>query len=148
MKIKFEQFKMKKINEYRFNLMMAASIETSTSFNVYLYIIEQALCLFLSRCLGRYFSKNSNWRAFKAPCRFWRINSTASSYGMPSSMRARATMTGARPKPATQWIATQVFGFCLNCSFNKPNHLSLISGGGVWPSGKAASFYLYDNCYN
>lgn len=31
-----------------------------------------------------------------------RINSTAPSYFKPSSIRARATRTGARPRPATQ----------------------------------------------
>lgn len=104
------------------------------------HIIEQGPERGLRRCLGRYFSRNSSCFVLSAPRRFDRMSSTASSYVMPSSIRANATITGALPKPATQWIATQVFGFERNCSFSRLNHWSRISGGGVWPSGNAASW--------
>jgi hypothetical protein len=42
-----------------------------------------------------------------------RISSTAPSYFKPNSIKANATMTGARPNPATQWTATQPSGFSL-----------------------------------
>lgn len=42
------------------------------------------------------------------------INSTAASYLSPNSIKAKATSTGARPNPATQWTATQVSGSSVN----------------------------------
>lgn len=39
-----------------------------------------------------------------------RIISTAASYFRPSSIKATATKTGARPSPATQWTATHASG--------------------------------------
>ena len=47
------------------------------------------------RFFGRYFSKNSNCLVLIAPLRFDLIKSTASSYDIPSSMSANATITGA-----------------------------------------------------
>lgn len=43
-----------------------------------------------------------------------RINSTAPSYFNPNSIRAKATRTGALPRPATQWTAMHASGFSLN----------------------------------
>ena len=112
------------------------------------HMIEQGPERGLRRCLGRYFSRNSSCLVLSAPRRFDRMSSTASSYVMPSSIRANATITGALPKPATQWIATQVFGFERNCSFSRLNHWSRISGGGVWPSGNAASCNILNHFSN
>merc|ERR1719319_110388 len=42
-----------------------------------------------------YLERNSSWRELMAPRLFFLIRSTASSYFMPSSMRAVATRTGA-----------------------------------------------------
>jgi hypothetical protein len=53
------------------------------------------------------------------------ISSTASSYFMPSSISARATRTGALPRPATQWTATQLSGHSLNLDFSSSNHSSI-----------------------
>lgn len=50
------------------------------------------------------------------------MKSTASSYFIPSSISASATITGARPRPATQCTATQESGFSWNLFFSNSNH--------------------------
>lgn len=52
------------------------------------------------------------------------MKSTASSYFIPSSISASATITGARPRPATQCTATQESGFSRNLFFSNSNHSS------------------------
>ena len=52
------------------------------------------------------------------------INSTAASYLSPSSIKASATSTGARPSPATQWTATHASG----SSWNLYRKLRFIGG--------------------
>ena len=60
-----------------------------------------------------------------------RISSTASSYFIPSSIRAKATKTGARPNPATQWTATQEEGSEPNL-INGQNVIYLSNTSTVW----------------
>merc|ERR1719319_958997 len=106
-----------------------------------------------------YLERNSSWRELMAPRLFFLIRSTASSYFMPSSMRAVATSTGALgegqggprlaragsgpvsdlPRPVTQWTPTQVPGVPLNSVFTRESHRSMISWVGAEPSGKESS---------
>lgn len=90
--------------------------------------------LCFSLAFGLYFSKKDSCLALMAPRRLLKqsaclinffhlvgllssntyslIISTAASYFKPNSISAKATRTGARPRPATQWTATQASGFC------------------------------------
>ena len=83
-----------------------------------------------------YLDKKSNCLALIAPLRLLRIASTASSYFMPSSIRAIATSTGALPRPVTQCTPTQVSGFSVNSALTTFSHLSTISWLGGEPSEK------------
>ena len=83
-----------------------------------------------------YLDKKSNCLALMAPLRLLRMASTASSYFMPSSIRAIATSTGALPRPVTQCTPTQVSGFSVNSALTTFSHLSTISWLGGEPSEK------------
>ena len=83
-----------------------------------------------------YLDKKSNCLALMAPLRLLRIASTASSYFMPSSIRAIATRTGALPRPVTQCTPTQVSGFAVNSALTTFSHLSTTSWLGGEPSEK------------
>ena len=89
-----------------------------------------------SRILGWYFSKYKSCLLLKAPRRFCLMNCTASSYFIPPSINARATSTGALPRPATQWTAIQQPGSSRNLIFTRLNQLSTIWLDGGAPSSK------------
>ena len=96
---------------------------------------------FLNILRGLYFSRYSSWRLLMAPRRRCRMYCTASSYFIPPSIRASATRTGARPRPATQWIATVAPGFSSNVALRKSSHDWTMSRGGAAPSSNFQSCF-------
>jgi len=90
--------------------------------------------------------------------RFARIASTALVYVMPALTKARVTMRGARPRPATQWIAMQgtsllpflpppllpsplfFFFFFEKTCWTMSSQESMIPSGGGLPSSKARAY--------
>lgn len=91
------------------------------------------------RILGRYFSKYKSCLLSKAPGHFCLMNCTASSYFIPPSINARATSTGAHPRPATQWTAIQQPGSSRNWTFTRLNQSSTIWLDGGAPSSNGQS---------
>jgi len=106
----------------------------------YLYCIKQAFSLPRNIFSGLYFSKYSSCLLLIAPLRRWRIYWTASSYFIPPSISARATSTGALPRPATQWMAMVAPGLSWKVLLRKSNHDSTIPRGGAAPSSNGQSW--------
>mmetsp|Transcript_11565 Transcript_11565/g.35786 ORF Transcript_11565/g.35786 Transcript_11565/m.35786 type:complete len:209 (+) Transcript_11565:614-1240(+) len=69
-----------------------------------------------------------------APRLFLRIRSTVSSQGMPDSMSAMATSSGALPSPATQWTA-----MVQSDEKQRSSQRAMSEAGGASPSGKFMS---------
>lgn len=95
---------------------------------------------FLSRFIdGWYDCRNSSCLLLIAPRRTSRIISTASSAFMPYSISAIATITGARPRPATQCTATHPGSLCM-APHNSRKFLMTSAGGGS-PSAYGQSYH-------
>jgi len=70
------------------------------------------------------------------------MNCTLSRDDIPNSINARATRTGALPKPATQWTPMVGLGWVWqleNLSLIISNQLETMCLGGAFPSEKGSS---------